>query len=256
MFTKFIIQSKDNRFEELFKATNLEDVTKGRKGAIIADISNKDNVIPLVRTTTGYSSGVQKFSKIHYQIIDDIRKASGYSKLEFNNAMVEVYNSDYCKMGYHTDQALDLVEDSYICLFSCYDSMHDGGDSRKLKIKEKASGKCSEIVLDHNSAVLFSVQTNGKHVHKIVLDDHKSSSSSRSSSQWLGITFRLSKTFIKFIDGKAVLDHTNTVLQLATEKERREFLKHKSLENSTEGYYKYPEIAYTVSSSDMMPIVK
>ena len=50
--------------------------------------------------------------------------------------MIEIYDSKYCKMGFHTDQSLDLQENSYIGIFSCYNDPTTK-DLRKLKVKNK-----------------------------------------------------------------------------------------------------------------------
>lgn len=38
--------------------------------------------------------------------------------------MIEIYDSKYRKIKFHTDQAFDLVEDSHICIFSCYNDIN------------------------------------------------------------------------------------------------------------------------------------
>lgn len=249
MFSKYIINF-ENLFDELLKSTEFEDITNGRKGAILVDYKN--DLIPIVRTTTNYNKSVQKFLSIHHKIIDNIKEVSNNHKLEFNNAMIEVYDSTYRTMGYHTDQALDLADDSYICIFSCY-SDNSTVDIRKLKLKNKITGECSEILLEHNSLVLFPVSTNGKYLHKIVLENMH-----MKDKKWLGITFRLSKTFINFVNDSSEIAvpyfyPSNIVLSLANEKEKQEFMKHKSSENLNIDYI-YPDIHYTISLSDMMSI--
>jgi hypothetical protein len=244
MFTKFDIDFKTNIYDELSKSIEFENITNGRTGAVLVDCKNE--LIPLVRTTTCYNKPAQKFLPIHYDIIENIKKVTNDKNLEFNNALIEVYNSKYCTMGYHTDQSLDLADDSYICLFSCYDNVSPA-IKRKLVIKEKANNKCSEIVLEHNSIVLFSVATNRKFLHKIILEK-------ATNDHWLGITFRLSKTFIKFIDNIPYFYPSKINLKLATDNEKKVFSKCKGQENSQEDY-QYPEINYSISSSDLM-IVK
>ena len=99
--------------------------------------------------------------------------------------------------------------------------------------------------MEHNSIILFSTETNRNHMHKIVLDCHQQ------STKWLGITFRLSKTFVQFIDEIPYIN--NVPLQIATEEEKRNFYNMKGLENKSIKYA-YPDINYTISTSDMMPI--
>ena len=66
-----------------------------------------------VGTAHGMYKGVPK---IHYDIIENIKKISGID-VKLNNALIEIYGSKYCTMGYHSDQSLDLDEKSYICIF-------------------------------------------------------------------------------------------------------------------------------------------
>lgn len=244
MFYKYIINFENNLFDELANSVKFEDITKGRKGAVL--VNPKDGLMPLVRTTTGYKEPAQTFSAIHYRIIESIKKMVNNPKLEFNNAMVEIYDSAYRTMGFHTDQSLDLADDSYICIFSCYNNVNET-DNRKLKIRNKITGNEHEIIMEHNSAIMFSVADNSKHQHKIILD--KVTTKDR---LWLGITFRLSKTFIKFVNNVPHFHPSNIMLQLATNDERREFMKHKGNENQNTGYA-YPDIHYTISQSDMLP---
>src|SRR5579863_5668420 len=111
MFEKYFLDYKTNIFDELARSIEYEDITKGRKGAILVDCKN--DLIPLVRTTTNYKKPAQRFLRIHYDIIEQIKKVTNNNKLEFNNAMIEIYDSKYCTMGFHSDQATDLAEDSY-----------------------------------------------------------------------------------------------------------------------------------------------
>lgn len=245
MFLKFNLEFEHNMFDELSSATKFENVMRGRLGAIIVDVQ-KDNLIPLVRTTTMYETPPQKFAPIHHFIIEQVKKITNNPQLEFNNALVEIYNSDYMTMGYHSDQALDLKDDSYVCIYSCYDRP---SDVRKLLIQNKTSKKSWEIILDHNSCVLFSLETNREHLHKIILDKNTN------NNRWLGITFRLSKTFVNFMSEKPyIYPIKQKVLTMATDAERKEFYKCRGNENRLVNYT-YPEINYTISASDLMSAV-
>lgn len=245
MFNKFILDFPTNLFNELSNSTQFENINQGRKGANLVQIGT-DNIIPLVRTTSVYHKPNQKFLPIHYDIIEKIKKTSNYDNLELNNGLIEIYNSKYCNMGYHSDQALDLSENSYICIFSCY---YDPTTKnlRKLKIKNKTTNKYFDIILEHNSVVMFSTETNRKHLHKIVLEENTG------NNLWLGITFRQSKTFISFKNELPYFVSNNKILTLANENEKKEFFKCRSLENSSTEYT-YPEINYTISIGDLMSI--
>ena len=243
MFTKLIINTPLNQFDQLSDSINFEDIINGRKGANLVDYF--DGLIPIIRTTTNYIQPNQKFQQIHYEIIKMIKVISKIEDLDFNNAMVEIYDSQYRTMKFHSDQALDLADDSYICIFSCYNEC-DNNNIRKLKTKNKTTNECLDITMDHNSVIIFSTETNKNHVHKIVLE-------TKSNNKWLGITFRLSKTFIKFIDQVSYFHPTDKILRMANDEEKKEFRKSKGIENIKIGY-DYPDWDYTLSISDLIPI--
>lgn len=245
MFTKYTI-NQENKFDEYASATSFEDITRGRQGAVLVDYKN--DLVPLVRTTTIYNIPVQKFLPIHYELIDKIKQVSKQD-LEFNNALIEIYESTYRTMGFHSDQSLDLADNSFICLYSCYDNP-SGTDIRKLKIQNKLTKEESEILLEHNSFVLFSLSVNAHNLHKIILD----TTPTKDNNKWLGITFRLSKTYIKFMNEIPYFNSNSKVLKLANDDDKKEFYKQRSKENQ-EIEYVYPEIDYTISTSDML-IVK
>jgi len=246
MFSKFAIDFETNPYDELSTSSEFEDITKGRQGAILVDYKD-DNTIPIVRTTTVYKNPVQKFLPIHYNIIEQIQKQSGLHELSFNNAMIEIYDSKYTNMKYHSDQALDLILESYICIFSCYNDSSPT-DIRKLKIKNKLTYEYTEFTLEHNSIIIFPLSTNQKFLHKIVLETNIA------DKKWLGLTFRLSKTYIKFVDEIPYFRLSGVVLRMADKDDKKEFMKCRGLENlNTE--YTYPtNIDYTISASDMMSI--
>jgi hypothetical protein len=247
-------------YHSLSESCNFENVATGRAVANLVDLKN--NLIPLVRTTSVYKNPNQCFSDIHRQLIDRIQKAlnpHGYDTLRFNNALVEIYDSGYTKMGYHSDQSLDLNPDSSICIFSCYSdpSTHN---LRTLKIKRKEnindieSKIESNIVLEHNSCVIFSTEANKKHLHKIILEKNNSNKSTdKSIDKWLGFTFRVSDTFIYFTDGIPYFSGSDVRLSLADETEKKDFFKNKSLENSNINFV-WPKINYTVNCGDLIPI--
>lgn len=224
--------------EELSKSIKFEDITKGRQGAISVDYRNDS--IPIIRTTTKYNEPVQRFLPVHYDLIENIKKI--VPTAEFNNAMIELYDSQYSTMGFHTDQSLDLETNSYICLYSCYNNPQI--NARKLVIKNKTTAEVSEIRLENNSIVIFSTQINHQYLHKIVLDS--------GDNKWLGITFRLSKTLIKFINEIPYFAN-GMRLTMATDNEKKTFYELRSLENQ-HVECNYPEINYTISISDTLQI--
>lgn len=237
MFSKHILDYQDNLFPVLMLANEWEEFTVHRMGAIL--VAPTAGHIPIVRTTTAHRKPSQEFRSVHYRLMKDIEDTT---KIEtaFNNAMAEVYDDKYTNMKFHTDQALDLAEDSYICLFSCYED-ENVRHPRKLVIKEKRTGTTSEITLDHNSIVLFSVETNRNYLHKIM------GAKNVETARWLGITFRRSKTFARFGNDGILRLTDGRYLKIANDEERKEFFRCKKLENQRSDY-RYPELCYTLSN--------
>ncbi|VAW75983.1 hypothetical protein MNBD_GAMMA12-2653 [hydrothermal vent metagenome] len=98
-------------------------------------------------------------------------------------------------------------------------------------IESKTAGTRFEIPLLHNSVVIFSLNINQRFKHKIVLDR----SVEEKENHWLGITFRTSKTFVKFHNQQAFLG--DTLLTLADEEQKREFYKLRGKENKETDFY-------------------
>lgn len=245
MFIQNNLNLQSNLFTELSESVQFENIIKGRVGTNIVDCSN--NLIPIVRTTSIYNKPAQKFSLIHKNLITQIKNISQINNLEFNNGLVEIYTNEYKTMGFHSDQALDLEPNSYICICSFY-SNELTQDIRKLQIKNKTTNEESEIILTHGSIVMFDTNTNQNYLHKIILDTNYDI-----NTQWLGITLRLSKTLIHFINEVPYFYNSNKELRLANENEKKEFYSLRSKENKTIGFV-YPELDYTISRSDLMNI--
>lgn len=239
------LPTEENLFAELSASARLEDVGKGRRGAVLTRIDEVDGV-PLVRTTARYSCPTQRFRTVHERLARQVQERAAIP-VGFNNALVESYTHAYKTMGSHSDQALDLAGDSYIAVFSCYQHPAEN-PPRKLIFESKGSGdEKFEIPLDHNSIVAFSVDSNRRLKHKVVLDTPARSS----DNPWLGVTFRTSKTFVRFRGGHAYLPR-GARLMSADEEQRREFYRLRRRENN-ETDFTYPELTYTVSESDLMP---
>ena len=177
---------------------------------------------------------------------------SANPKIDFNNAMVELYTNQYRKMGYHSDQSLDLVAGSTICLFSCYNNPATA-NARTLVVRNKQTGVESQIRMAHNSIISFDTHANQQHTHKIVLD---SLAVAESKTEWIGVTFRLSKTHVKqamLVDGDG--GEPRVPLRLASNEETIQFMQLKSEENKRADWgYPDRELDYTLSPGDLMPL--
>jgi len=245
MFATISLDYKANLFSQLLQQTDFEDITKGRKGSVLVDVKN--DITPIVRTTTKYNKLAQKFKLVHYDIMKKIREKSNIPNIWFNNALIELYDRDYCTMGFHSDQALDLSGDSYIAVYSCYENPHllNKSNSRKLIVKNKKTNKENNIIMEHDSVIIFDILSNQQHLHKIILDNNND------NNRWLGITFRLSKTFIQHINDLPYFYKTDKILRLANDEEVKNFYKLRSEENKSSDF-KYPEMDFTISASDLM----
>jgi hypothetical protein len=205
--------------------------------------------IPIVRTTTKFPKAPAVFPLCYRTLIGLITIDAKNPNLHFNNAMVEVYDNSYCKMGFHTDQALDLHDYSWICLFSCYKNPN-AKNIRFLVVVNKETKEETKIPLLHNSYTIFSTCTNRKHVHKIVLENEQKS---LDDSEWLGLTLRESKTYIRFDENNNPILPNEKPLRMATEEECKDFCRLKAEENNRDDFV-YPEIDYTISPSDLMKL--
>jgi hypothetical protein len=221
----YALLTEGNLFEELFASALLEDVGKGRLGAALAKTDETGNV-PLVRTTTRYRIPTQRFQMVHERLAQQIQERAALA-VGFNNALIESYTNAYTTMGSHSDQAIDLADESFIAVFSCY-KRPEVNPPRKLIIESKGSGGDNfEIPLTHNSVVTFSVDTNRRLRHKIVLDKPDQ----MIENQWLGVTFRTSKTFVRFRDGHTYFPD-GARLTSADDEQRREFYQLRRRENN------------------------
>ncbi|WP_051039016.1 hypothetical protein [Chamaesiphon minutus] len=236
----------DNPFEELRASVRFENVGKGRQGTVLTKIDETGN-IPLVRTTTRYSIPAQRFQSVHARLARQIQTVASLA-VGFNNALIENYTNAYTTMGSHSDQALDLADESSIAIFSCYKYPDLANPPRKLIVELKEPGDdFIEIPLTHNSVVVFDLDANRRLKHKIVMDK----SVQPPENQWLGITFRTSKTFVRFRDESAYFPD-DTRLTLANDEQRQEFYHLRHRENNETDFI-YPQITYTISESDLMP---
>ncbi|MEU8527756.1 hypothetical protein AB0C77_19515 [Streptomyces sp. NPDC048629] len=243
----FDLPTEENLFAELSASTRWEDVGKGRRGAVLTRTDDSGGV-PLVRTTTRYGSPAQRFRAVHERLAQQIQERAALST-GFNNALIECYTNAYRTMGGHSDQALDLAEESFIAVFSCYQHP-EVSPPRKLIFESKGSGgEKLEVPLAHNSVVAFSVATNRRLRHKIVWDAPVHTV----DNPWLGVTFRTSKTFVRFRDGQAYLPQ-GARLMSADDEQSREFYQLRRRENN-ETEFTYPPLTYTISESDLTPPV-
>ncbi len=245
-FCAFALPLRDGLFEELLASARLETVGKGRLGGVLTK-TDETLGAPIVRTTTRYSLAAQCFRSVHDELSREIQRCASLP-VAFNNTLIEKYTDAYTTMGSHSDQALDLADDSFIAVFSCYEHPGSAGAPRRLIVESKdASGGEFEVPLTHNTAVVFSVGTNRRFRHKIVL----AKSAGTPENPWLGLTFRTSKTFVR-LRGEHVCFSDDTRLTLANDEQRQEFYRLRRRENN-ETDFTYPRIAYTVSESDLLP---
>ncbi|MFF9143280.1 hypothetical protein ACF1BN_00260 [Streptomyces sp. NPDC014861] len=241
------LPAEENPFAALAASVRWEDVGKGRRGAVLTRVDPEGGV-PLVRTTTRYAAPAQRFRPEHERLAHRIRQLTG-SPADFDHALAETYTHAYATMGAHSDQALDLADGSFIAVYSCYEHP-EAGPPRKLVLEGKEPGvEGFELPLAHHSVVAFSVDTNRLLRHRIVLD----TAGRATENRWLGLTFRTSKTTLRFHDGHAHLPQ-GARLTPADEEQRRAFYRLRRRENQ-ETDFAYPPLTYTVSESDLMPPV-
>jgi len=253
MFFKYCLdhEVKTNPFQDLLASATFETTLVGRQGANLVDWNEQDGSIPLVRTTTHSNQPNQKMLSLHHQLLALIKTTVGQEHaVDFNNALMEVYDARYRKMKYHSDQTLDLETNSWIAIFSCYKHPPDSTNGmRRLRIKKKNSLEEVDIILNHNSVVLFSTDTNSNWWHKIIL-----SAGPPDDNLWLGLTFRQSKTWISFRNEQPYFVGTDQPLLLADKEQQQEFYQNRRQENTAVAYI-YPDTPYTISVGDIIPLL-
>ena len=166
-------------------------------------------------------------------------------------------------MGFHSDQAQDLAPGSYIAVYSSYENP-DQPPTRKLVVEEKVTSSTPtesrkplrfEVPLRHHSVVVWSLDTNRRFIHKIILDlDKRTGLPTAPENRWLGFTMRTSGTFVRHCqhgDVETCVFENGTPLVLATAEQRKEFYKMRGCENK-EVDFEYPALAYTISRSDLL----
>ncbi|MFD7731979.1 hypothetical protein ACFV6F_16530 [Kitasatospora phosalacinea] len=234
-------------FAELSAATCWEEAGKGRRSAVLVRPDAAGGV-PLVRTTARYAHPAQRFRPVHAWLAERIRERAALPDA-FDNALAEVYTNAYTRMSAHSDLALDLAEGSSIAVFSCYrDSAAVLPRTLRVRAKEDDGGEESAVPLLHHGVVVFSVAANRRLRHRIVLDPP----ARVVDNEWLGVTFRTSRTRLDFRDGRPHLPDGQGELTLATEEQRSGFHRLRRRENA-ESDFRYPPLAYTVSESDLLP---
>jgi len=245
LFRIYTVPARADLFAQLSASARLEDLGKGRRGAVLVATDGARGV-PIVRTTAAYSLPAQRFRNIHITLARQIRACASLA-IPFNNALLEVYTRAYGTMGAHSDQSLDLDDAGEIAVFSAYEHP-DAAPSRRLIVESKAPGGPSFVVpLVHGRVVVFSADTNRRFRHRIVLDP----ATGAPDNPWLGVTFRTSKTWVHVRDGQPHLAD-GTPLSLANDEERREFLRLRHRENQ-ETDFVYPRVTCTLSLSDLWP---
>lgn len=254
-FYKISLPFENNLFDELSNSVEFESITNGRIANQLVRIKNES--IPIVRTTSKYMIPTQDFADVHLLIINVINQTIKKNLNEipiqhFNNALIEIYDLRYSKMNYHSDQSLDLEDNSFIGVFSCYENPDDFSEQnvRKLKIKDKTTNDEFDISLTHNSVILFSTETNMKYQHKIVLDIDTKIKKPLLDNRWLGITFRTSKTHIHFKNDLPFFSNGEQLI-LANEEQEKLFFKYRGEENKSLNYH-YPFLNFTISLADIL----
>lgn len=253
-FRVYAVELGRGMFESLAAGVDFEAVGRGRLGTHLVDVC--DRGVPLVRTTSRYERPASRFTTAHRGVVEAVRRvvtddpSHDGSAPSFNNALIEIYDRAYFKMGFHSDQALDLEPGSVIALYSCYERPDRPTAQRTLVVQSKTTEAATSIALGHNSVVLFSLATNARHRHKIVLKSRPLPASDALDNRWLGLTLRQSKTFIRF-DGGQPRFWDGAPLRLADADERRAFYRLRGEENRGSAF-SYPRLDYTISRADLL----
>lgn len=244
-FRAFTLPLDEDLYAALSAAARLEDVGKGREGAVLTEV-DPERGVPIERTTPRYARPAQVFSPVHARLARRVEEATSLPT-RFNHCLFERYTDAYATMGAHSDQALDLAEGSFIAIVSAYQHPALAPTRRLMVASKEHDGAEVEIPLTHHGVVVFSTEDNRLFRHRIVL----AAPARAPENPWLGVTFRTSKTFALYREGRALLAD-GLPLALADEAQRREFFQLRRRENR-EVDFVYPPLAYTLSESDLAP---
>lgn len=239
-----------NRFEDLRDSVRLEKLGKGRQGAVLVMPDASTGAVPIVRTTAKFSNPAHRFGPVHQRLAAHIQSVASLPH-RLNNALLEVYANAYATMGFHSDQALDLLDGSCIALYSCYAApQHADPPPRVLVVESKVPGGGRfEIPLAHDSVVVFSLDTNSRFRHKIVL----STTAPAQENEWLGVTFRTSRTLVHYTgDGEPCFEDGTPLALVSDDGQRRKFYALRRRENVETGGFSWPPLRYTASRSDRL----
>jgi hypothetical protein len=149
----------------------------------------------------------------------------------------------------HQDQSQDLSNKSIICLYSCYNDQNTT-NVRTLRVQNTTTKEVQDVPLAHLSLTMFSTDFNNEHTHQIILETDKLCS----NTLWLGITFRLSKTWLEMTDAGVVLSASKKLLRIANKDEKRLLYLQKAKQNK-QGT-PYPDFDFTLSFSDVVPPIQ
>jgi hypothetical protein len=120
-------------------------------------------------------------------------------------------------------------------------------ESLLLKLKQKRVLSI-EIPMTHNSVVVFSVGTSTRRFqHNIVLD----TSTNPPDIEWIGMTFRLSKTCVRHSENAQAYLEGGTPLVVVDDYKRKEFFRLRRCDNQGVDF-RYPKLAHTISPSDLL----
>ena len=149
-----------------------------------------------------------------------------------------------------------------MAVFSCYKDPEVAAKTekppRKLVVEPKGGGEGGfEVPMGHNSVIVFSLDTNRRFTHKIVLAQEEKPE----ENEWLGVTFRTSGTYVKPMvgegegeEGRALFEDGGE-LKVASKEEAKELYKMRGRENR-EVDFVYPKLSVTLSPSDLMPLME
>ncbi len=227
-------------YDDIYNEIIWDPATRGACVEQSILVQPENDQVPIVRSTYAPK----------YQIIPphckSILKAAqivleqNQSHVVFNNVLAECYQAEKRRMAFHTDQALDLKDDTFICLYSIYNDESEP-NLRKLVVRNKTTQVVEEIALLHKSIVVFSTNTNRHFLHKIVSPNERPT-----SSEWIGLTFRCSKTSIIELNGRLWTSDGNP-LDIASDEQLKEFYANKKQENKQINF-QWPNTPYVVNS--------
>lgn len=193
-----IFDKPEKLFEQLIKEVPLGEMRN--QGSLVPRLicvqrDNREGRKPLYRHPYDGAPPESDWTPTTAYIRDRLDEITGQKN---NHCLVQLYQDGKSFIGPHTDKTLDIVPGTCIINVSL-------GAERVMVLDNKTTREKQRISLQHNSALLFGLNTNRKWKHSVKMDKRpdniKTPEELAFGGQRISLTFRAIGTFVDG-DGK------------------------------------------------------